>query len=83
MFSIVHGLFLGHTITGMLVFDLQVLLARYQERIDPKFGRPSLYDTLSEGFVNLPGHFNELIRRVPEGWLDQSSPKQKSNNTDE
>lgn len=83
MFSIVHGLFVGHTITGMLVFDLQVLLARYQERIDPKFGGPSLYDTLSDGFVNLPGHFNELIRRVPEGWLDQSSPKQKSNNTDE
>lgn len=67
MVSIVYALFCSH-VTGMLVFDGQVLLARYEERLDSKFGEACLYDVLSDKFVRFPTHLSTLVNRLPEEW---------------
>jgi hypothetical protein len=54
---------------GMLVFDGQVLLARYEERHDSKAGANRLFDTVSNEFVIFPHHLNMLEQRVPERYL--------------
>jgi hypothetical protein len=68
MASVVYALCVHSHITGMLVFDGQVLLARYEERTDPEFGEDSLYDTVSGGFVRFPLHLNTLESRLSEDW---------------
>jgi hypothetical protein len=53
-------------ITGMLVYDVQTLLAKYEERLEPKSETPELYDTVSKEFVSFPAHFETLQKRLPE-----------------
>jgi hypothetical protein len=55
-------------IAGMLVFDTQNLLARYEARRDPESDEPTLYDLVSDGFVKLPAHLEVLEKRVPGEW---------------
>ena len=44
---------------GMLVYDLQALLGRYEERITED-GVPYLFELLSQEFVGFPEHFVDL-----------------------
>lgn len=66
MISVAYALCLQLHITGMLVFDGQVLLARYEERLDPEFSEDNLYDTVSDRFVRFPSHLMALVSRLPE-----------------
>ena len=66
MISVAYALCLHLHITGMLVYDGQVLLARYEERLDPESGEYSLYDTVSDKFVRIPSHLRALVNRLPE-----------------
>jgi hypothetical protein len=50
---------------GMLVFDAQILLAHYEERVN-EFACSGLYDTISNEFVSFPFHLNNLKKQVPE-----------------
>lgn len=53
-------------ITGILVHDVQTLLARYEEREVPGYGR-RLYDVISgTPFVDFAQHLEILLRRLPE-----------------
>jgi len=57
-------------ITGILVFDMQVLLARYEEKEVPNFGL-RLFDVLSgTPFVSFVAHLSQLQKRLPERWQD-------------
>ncbi len=56
-------------ITGMLVYDAQVLLARYEERLDSESGEMGMFDTVSDQFVRFPIHFDALHSRLPKGTL--------------
>jgi hypothetical protein len=53
-------------VTGMLVFDGQILLARYEERLHPELGEERLYDIVSDEFVAFPSHLNALASRLPK-----------------
>lgn len=64
--AIVYALHLHSRIVGMLVFDVQILLARYGSRTDPGDGSDALHDAVSDELVRLPSHFSTLITRVPE-----------------
>ena len=66
MISVAYVLYLQLHITGMLVFDGQLLLASYEERLDPESGEDSLYDTVSDKFVRFPSHLMALVSRLPE-----------------
>ena len=63
--SIVLALEFRSHVTGMLVFDGQILLARYEERVHPELGEQRLYDTLSDEFLVFPSHLIELASRIP------------------
>jgi hypothetical protein len=52
-------------ITGMLVYDVQVLLARYEERLDSELNETGLFDVVSAEFVRFPAHLETLNRRSP------------------
>jgi hypothetical protein len=56
-------------IGGMLVFDGQLLLARYEQRHDSQVGDDRLFDTLSDQFVVLPDHLNVLEKYLTDGLL--------------
>ncbi len=53
-------------ITGMLVYDVQSLLARYEERLEPESYVTEIYDTVSKEFVSFPKHLETLQKRLPE-----------------
>ena len=56
MASLVYALYRRLAITdGILVFDVQVLLARYEQR-SLSAGERGLYDTVSGEFVSFPHH---------------------------
>ena len=69
MALIAYSLRCERGIGGMLVFDGEVLLARYDERHDPKVGANRLFDTVSNEFVIFPHHLTALEQRVPERYL--------------
>ena len=50
----------GLKITGMLVYDIQKLLARYEERFNPKSEENELFDLVSNKFVIFPQHSVDL-----------------------
>jgi hypothetical protein len=68
MAFIAYALRFRSHIAGMLVFDGQVLLARYEERLDPDDGEANLYDTISDQFVKFPSHLSTLMNRIPEDY---------------
>jgi len=55
-------------ITGMMVYDLQQLLARYEERVDPQNQWKALFDLVSNKFVNFPQHSFDLDNLVKDYW---------------
>lgn len=67
MLSAIHILYRRLGITGMLVWELQKLLALYEERqID---GSPALYDVVSAApFFRFSDHMNLIERRLPDEW---------------
>lgn len=69
MAFVAYALYQRIGLTGILAFDVQVLLARYTERIDPKTNEPSLFDEVSNDFVRFPKHINDLMRQMPENSL--------------
>jgi hypothetical protein len=57
-------------ITGTLVFDLQILLARYGEKDVPGLGR-RLFDLLSSTpFISFQSHLGILSKRLPDNWQE-------------
>lgn len=63
---IAYVLYFGFKITGMLVYDGQVLLARYEERFYNDAVENWLYDSVSNEFVRFPAHTAQLRERLPE-----------------
>ena len=66
MTVIAYSLFRRLGIAGMLVFDGQTLLARYDQRINSELDYPELFDLVSSEAVTFPRHFNVLSKRAPE-----------------
>jgi hypothetical protein len=61
---IAYSLYRRMGIVGMLVFDGMTLLARYEERLNPRTNKSHLYDVVSGEFVEFPAHFMALANRV-------------------
>jgi hypothetical protein len=53
-------------ITGMIIYDCQTLLARYEEQLEPENNSLEIYDTASEEFISFPKHFETLQKRLAE-----------------
>lgn len=66
MLSVVYALYRRLKIVGMLVFDLQILLAIYEERITEE-GQKKLFDTISTQWVVFPQYFAKIASKVPAG----------------
>jgi hypothetical protein len=49
---------------GLLTFDVQLLVARYEERLSDGF--QYLFDTVSNKPVEFPQHFVDIQSRIPE-----------------
>ncbi len=69
MAFMVYALYKRTGITGMLVFDAQILLEKYREEINPETNTASLFGEVSERFINYPRHINDLMKRMPENSL--------------
>jgi hypothetical protein len=55
-------------ITGMLVWGMGTLLARYEEREASYYGK-RLYDLVSDApFTSFPAHLQAVMSRLPEDW---------------
>ncbi len=63
---IVYTLHYRMKITGMLVYDVQILLAKYEERLNTENDSLEIYDTISLEFVSFPAHFETLKKRLPK-----------------
>ncbi len=68
LLSIVYLLHQRLGLQGMLVFDVEILLAKYESRpINENWS--ALYDTVSETtFITFADHLNVLQKRLPEDW---------------
>ncbi|HXG63604.1 MAG TPA: hypothetical protein VNO70_00765 [Blastocatellia bacterium] len=66
MALVAYALYSRLRITGILVFDVQLLLARYKERLNPGTNTVHLFDEVSNEFVSYPKHISDLVRRMPE-----------------
>jgi hypothetical protein len=64
MVAMPYLLYHRHGLTGMLVFDLQYLIASYEARVGAD-GKAALFDTVSATFVRLPGHWKAVSSRIP------------------
>jgi hypothetical protein len=65
MALIVHALFYRMNVVGMLVYGMQHLLARYEQRLDLKgSGSEEMFDVVSGEFVTFPEHFFKLHNRL-------------------
>ncbi|HET9493060.1 MAG TPA: hypothetical protein VFR15_02400 [Chloroflexia bacterium] len=65
---VVYALHHSLGITGMLVYEVESLLARYVEREIDGYGR-RLFDVLSETpFISFPAHLNIVRKRLRESW---------------
>jgi hypothetical protein len=66
--AVVYALYYQLGITGILVFDVQILIARYEERDIPDWGK-GLYDVVSDNpFVGFGAHLRLLEQRMPDSW---------------
>lgn len=64
MVAMPYLLYRRHGLTGMLVFDLQRLIASYEARVGAD-GKAALFDTVSGTFVRLPEHWKAVSSRIP------------------
>jgi hypothetical protein len=69
MLSIVYALYRRLQITGMLVFDLQKILARYEIRLN-EHQQSLLFDRVSNQWVRFPEHFTHVAARIPSGAIE-------------
>ncbi|HEX8681734.1 MAG TPA: hypothetical protein VF707_05430 [Ardenticatenaceae bacterium] len=68
MLMVIFALHRCFGITGILVFDVQILLARYEERAISGYGK-RLYDLVSDTvFLSFPAHLNAIGARLPDKW---------------
>lgn len=66
--AVVYALYRELGITGILVFDVQILIARYEEREIQDRGK-GLYDVVSDNpFVGFGAHLRLLEQRMPDWW---------------
>ncbi len=63
---VIYTLYRRMKITGMLVYDVQTLLASYKERLKPESNMLEIYDTVSKEFVSFPKHLETLQKQMPE-----------------
>lgn len=63
---VTYTLYRRMNIVGMLVYDVQILRARFEERLNTEDNSLEIYDTVSAEFVNFPAHFETLGKRLPE-----------------
>lgn len=64
MALIAYALHRSLGIVGLLVYDVQIELARYVSNIDPESGEPWMEDVQSNECVVFPEHFEVLNRRL-------------------
>jgi hypothetical protein len=66
--TVVYALYRWLGITGILVFDMQILIARYEERDIQDWGK-RLYDVVSDSpFIGFGAHLSLLEQRMPDKW---------------
>ena len=70
MAFIAYALYRRMGIVGMLVYDLQTLLARYEARVENGFDE--LFDLVSNRVVLFPAHLESLVRYLPIVEVDDS-----------
>lgn len=61
---IIYTLFSRIKITGMLVYDVQNLIAKYEERFNAESNSFELYDTISAEFIKFPNHFEVIHKKL-------------------
>jgi len=61
-----YALYRRMGIAGMLVYDVQILLARYEERLDSELNEARMFDVVSGKIVRFPAHLDSLYSRLPE-----------------
>jgi hypothetical protein len=61
---VIYILFSRMGVTGMLVYNIQTLLGRYEERILSEESKGDLYDVVSNELVSFPEHFATLQKRI-------------------
>lgn len=61
---VIYILFSRMGITGMLVYDVQILLAKYEEHRISANSKSDLYDIISNEFVSFPKHFATIQERI-------------------
>jgi hypothetical protein len=64
MVAMPYLLYRRYGITGMLVFEQQHLIARYETRLTSD-GQAVLFDSVSATFVDLPHHWRAVSSRFP------------------
>ena len=65
MILIAYALYYRMSLKGMLVYDMQHLLARYEDRIDLKLsGAEEMFDSVTGMFVMFPEHLEALQKRL-------------------
>jgi hypothetical protein len=64
MAFIAYALFRRMGIVGLLVYDVQSLLARYEARVTD--GLDELFDLVSNRVVRFPDHLETLVRNLPD-----------------
>jgi len=67
---VVYALHRSLDITGLLVYGVDTLLARYFEQDIDGYGR-RLYDVISDTpFVSFQAHLDTIARKLPKDWQD-------------
>lgn len=61
---IIYTLFYRMKITGMLVYDVQKLIAKYEKRFNEESNSFEIYDTVSAEFISFPNHFEIIHKKL-------------------
>src|SRR3954451_12574787 len=65
MVFIAYAMYARMRIVGMLVYNIQNLLAKYEFRLNPTTVLEDLYDSVSGDFVRLSDHVEKVRSRIP------------------
>jgi hypothetical protein len=65
MVFIAYAMYARMGIAGMLVYDAQILLAKYELRLNLTTNSEGLYDSVSGDFVRLSDHLEKVRGRIP------------------
>jgi len=64
MIFIAYCIYRRMELIGLLVFDGQIVLARYEERFNKQIDAPDLYDLEAGEFVDAPHYVDALLSRI-------------------